>query len=266
MLRNDITMLIFSCDKFSDLWDAHVSQLEKYWGDRNIETFIVTDRKTEKNYSNVTILAAGEDADFTDRLSYALMEVKTEYVFVTLDDYFLIQRVSNERINELIAAMKALSLDYVRLFPNPRRANVRRIEGYPFLISIDNSVMYSVNLYAGIWKKEFIKSTVRERKNPWQYEVSLSAIAQEYKAKCAVSTRKEFVILDVVRKGKILNKANWYLKKHDIYHGEREVHSYGYEIKADIKRYCIKAMPKPVFNLVRKAMIKLGFHFYSQDV
>ena len=162
--------------------------------------------------------------------------------------------------------MRTLKLDYVRLFPNPKRANAGRIKNYPFLIRINNSIMYSVNLYAGLWKKSFLAATAKGKKNPWQYEVSLSSIAQEYNAKCAVSTRKEFVILDVVRKGKILNKANYYLKKNNIYHGNREVHTYWYEIKDDFRNCCIKAMPKPVFYWIRSVLIKVGFHFYSQDV
>ena len=48
-MNKKMTMLILSCDKFSDLWDGHVKQLEKYWPDRNVDTYIITDKQSEKN-------------------------------------------------------------------------------------------------------------------------------------------------------------------------------------------------------------------------
>ena len=93
MLQEELTLLIFSCDKFSDLWDGQVKLLEKYWHDRRIQTYIVTDKENNRKFGNVELLCAGEDADFTDRVRYALNQVKTEYVMITLDDYFLIQHV-----------------------------------------------------------------------------------------------------------------------------------------------------------------------------
>jgi len=68
-----------------------------------------------------------------------------------------------------------------------------------------------------------------------------------------------------VRKGKILNKANRYLKKHDIYRGNREVHTYWYEFKLGVRTWGGRLAPKYIVDLARNFMIKRGRHYYSQD-
>ena len=64
--ENDFTVVISTCDKFSDLWDAHILLLNQNWPDRNVMTFLVTDKPTERKYDSVTIVAAGENTEITE--------------------------------------------------------------------------------------------------------------------------------------------------------------------------------------------------------
>lgn len=263
-MNEKMTMLILSCDKFSDLWDGHVKQLEKHWPDRNMKTYIVTDKNTSKQYANVEILSVGKDAEWSDRLFYALKTVNTEYVFITLDDYFLIQDVSSEGIKNLLRMMEENGLDYVRLFKRPTKATREAIKGFTKAFNIDTTFKYSVNLYSGIWKTEFMKACVANPLNPWEFEVALPKMACEYKAKCAVSNNKDFVILDVVRKGKLLHTSYFYFKTHPgIYEGTREVNSLCYEIRLGVKTLVGRYTPMPVHNAIKKVMRKLGYQFFS---
>lgn len=264
-LKDRLTMVIHSCDKYSDLWDAHVSQLEKYWPDRGINTFIVTDKHNPRDYQNVEILATGDGKELSERTQVMLSEIDTEYVFVTLDDYFLIKPVSNEVISNLLDMMDREQFDYLRLYIHPKCKRSARLKEYGKVYRIDTNVRYSVNLYVGIWRKSFLEKTIREPRDAWRYEVSLSRIAREVGARCAMSNNSEFVILDVVRKGKILNKANRYLKKHKIYNGTRPVISRWYEVKLWIRTWGVRLAPKFVSDAARNFMIRRGHHYYSQD-
>lgn len=266
MLSDKVTLLIFSCEKFSDLWDAHVEFLEKNWGNRGIETYIVTDEEHEKHYANVKIMPTHTDGlDFPSRLTAALEQVKTEYVFVTLDDYFLIQPVSNEKIAGLVDLMERESLDYLRLFKRPTNATGNEIPGYPNINYVHTDKEYSVNLYAGIWRRDFMKKTVEDVKDIWHFEVALTKVSHKLGAKCAVSHNNEFVILDVVRKGKILIHANRYFKKHNIYVSDRPVHTFWYEFKLGILTWGNRLMPRWVAKIARKVLSKFGFHSFSQE-
>lgn len=259
MLKNKITCLIFSCNKFSDLWDGNIKLFRKNWSDRDFETFIVTDEPTNRDFNDIKIISAGAGKEWSDRLKYALQYVKTDYVFVTLDDYFLINKVDSKRMESLVDLMINENYDYIRLFKNPKRATGEKLEGYEGLFHIKNDTNYSVNLYAGIWSKKFFEFCVKEPKNAWMFEVSLHKQAVKYGAKCLVDYHDDYPILDVVRKGKILHKAACYFKRHTgIYEGSRAVQSLSYEFRLGIKTFFSDHTPSCLFNAFRKIYVSSG--------
>lgn len=254
MLRDKVTCLIFSCDKFSDLWDGNLKMFRRYWPDKDFDTYIVTDKPSNKTYPDAKIIAAGADVEWTDRLKFALEYVKTDYVFLTLDDYFLIKPVDNEKMEGYVDLMIEGGYDYIRFFPRPKAATREELEGYNGIYHVENNSGYSVNLYSSLWEKKFLAFTVEEPRTPWDYEVTLYQRAVEYNARCLVCNNKEFEILDVVRKGKLLHKAKWYFDKHPgIYEGNREVQSLWYEIKlffkTEINRHCPDFMRDTLRNI-----------------
>ncbi len=263
-MSKNMTMLILSCDKFSDLWDGHIKLLEENWPDRDMETFIVTDAPSDKSYPGIRIIDAGADVEWSDRLDFALKQVKTDYVFITLDDYFLIKKVDDQSISDLLVMMEKEKIDYVRLFPRPKRATLEELPGYKGIRRIDNSCDYSVNLYSGLWKKEFMESCVRIPLNAWKFEVSLHIRAEEYNANCVVSHRNEFQILDVVRKGKLLHKSAAYFRKHPgLYEGDRATNTWRYEIKLTFQQQVARHLPLPLKNKVKAFMTRRGHQYYS---
>lgn len=262
----NMTMLILSCDKFSDLWDGHIKLLEQNWPDRNMQTYIVTDSPSKKSYPGIKILSAGTEVEWSDRLAYALKYVDTDYVFITLDDYFLIKKVEDRSMVALMEMMEKENIDYIRLFPRPKRATREELPGYKGINMIDTACDYSVNLYSGLWKKAFIENCVRIPLNAWKFEVSLHKRAEEYGASCVVSHRNEFVILDVVRKGKLLHKSAAYFKKHPgIYNGKRETNTWRYEIKLTIQQQVARHLPWGLHQWLKHVMTKAGMHFYSDE-
>ena len=242
-MENKVTLLILSCDKFSDLWDGHIKLLEENWSDRSIDTVIVTDKPTEKQYKNIRIMSAGSEGEWSDRL------------------------VNNDSIKSLIKMMDKEKIDYVRLFPRPKKATKEKLTGYSKIYKIDTTCDYSVNLYAGIWNRKFLQSTVKKPKNAWQFEVLLHKRAMEYGANCAVSLRNEFEILDVVRKGKLLHKSAAYFKNHPgIYSGNREVNTWSYEIKLEIQTLASRHLPNRLRTMVKSFMRRKGRNFFSDEI
>ena len=259
MLRNKITYLILSCDKFSDLWDANLKMLRSNWPDRTFETFIVTDKETDRTFPDANIIAAGSNLEWSDRLKYALQYVKTDYLFLTLDDYFLVEKVDYKRIEHLVSIMEKDDYSYIRLFKNPKKATGDKVQNEEDLYYINNEVNYSVNLYSGLWSKHFFSYCLKEPRTAWMFEVTLHESAIEYGAHCLVSYSDDYKILDVVRKGKILRSAARYFKKHPgIYDGNREVQSLSYEVKLFIKTFVQEHTPAFLFKFLRKVYVKLG--------
>ena len=264
MLKDKITCLIFSCDKFSDLWESNVMLYNKNWANRDFETYIVTDKPSDKVLNGVKIISAGSDVEWSERLKFALRYINTPYVFITLDDYFLIKTVNSKVINEYIDLMTNREYDYLRLFSDPVRSAKEEIEGYKGVHRIENSYEYSVNLYQGIWNFKFLHYCLREPQNAWHFEVSLRDSAISYNAKCIVSLNDDYKVLDVVRKGKLLRNAAKYFKQHPgIYNGTRDVNTWWYEFTLGIKDWGQRHIPESLLPYARKILSILGFKFYS---
>lgn len=264
-MKQRMTMLILSCDKFSDLWDGHVKLLEQNWPDRNMDTIIVTDKQRQVSYQNVRVFAAGEELEWSERLEKILDSISTDYVFLTLDDYYLIKKVNTQSIKNMLNLMEETNLDYIRLFKRPTRATREEISECKGVFKIDPGSKYSVNLYSGIWRKKFLSACIGDPMNAWQFEVNLPAEAVKYGAECAVSLNNDFVILDVVRKGKMLHRAYYYFEKHPgIYNGNRDVNTWGYEIRLGIKTIVGRYTPRPIHYAIKRVMRKLGYQFYSE--
>lgn len=267
--ENDFTVVVSTCDKFSDLWDAHILLLNQNWPDRNVMTFLVTDKPTERKYDGVTIVAAGENTEITERLRTVMPLVKTKYILFTLDDYFLTEKISTAAINKDIEDMEKLNIDYMRLSSLSRKnlKNRKAIEIAPKMYLMDNWAReYVVSLYAGLWKKKFMESTLNESMNAWQYEVALTKMARDAQARCAVSCRKEFPILDVIRKGKVLTKARKYFEKNPIYVGTRETMKRKDELMLDLRTWMRVWLPLPLFHAAKALMRRRGYKFFSDQM
>lgn len=261
-------IIISSCNAFSDLWEANIKLLRSNWQNDSQKTLLVTDIKTERNFDGIQVVAAGEGTEISQRLEKALEIVESEYVVFTLDDYFFTEKISNEKIRTAIEFMESEAVDYVQLYPIPKsflkRENARQSEKYDgfFFRNLDEGD-YKVCLTPGIWRTDFMRKTLNGKMNVWQYEVSLTQCAKNLGAVCAVSNNGELPYLDVIRKGKLLRKANRYFKRNPIYKSERETMKFSDEFILKVRTFIRMRMPKRFFIAVKKFMINRGHSFYS---
>lgn len=264
MMNNKITLTIHTCNKFSDIWDVTLNLLNKNWPDRNMRSILVTDADTDRKFEGVEVFCAGASLDMPMRTKSIISEIDTEYLFFTLDDYLIIDKVNNDRINKLIEIMDRQKIDYLVFGDGHKTKRILDAEEQIYELDLFSGEDYIVNLYPSIWRKSFMEKTLIEPKNIWEYEVSLTRIAQKEKAVCCTANGSQFTMMDTIRKGKFLHKSYRYLKKHDLYHGSREVISYWVEIKLFIMDKIRHNFPKPVISMLKKIMRKFGYKFFSE--
>lgn len=262
-LKDKLTMTVHTCDKYSDLWEGHFKLLNQNWPDRGIETLLVTDAHTDRTFDGVRVISTGDGLELSERVAAVLPQIKTEYILFALDDYYPIYPISTAKIERLIDIMDREGLDYVRLFkyPNSRK----RLPGYKNLYQVSLTRNYAVNLFQGIWRKSFLEKTVKNPKNAWMYEVSLTKIAADCGAKCVQSKGNEYPILDIVSKGKILHKGKRYFKRNPIYHGNRETMPIKEEMRAFILNSAKTILPYRFINYTRNVMRRHGHRFFSDS-
>lgn len=267
MNNKNYSIIISTCDKFSDLWDANIALLEKNWSDRGVETYLVTDKPSDRNFENVKIIAAGEGTEITERIKTALQFIKTDYIVFLLDDYFLTDPINSEKIDNYVEVMQKENIDYLRLytFINAKYNNVK-FGGYDDIYRVTTEARYNINLYPCIFSHNFLSVTVSgDIKNAWQYEVSLTKIGAEYRANCAVVRPDAINMLDVVRKGKLIRKAKKYLDKNGLYSGDRPVLDIYTTVKLGTIYKLKTLLPRSFSSFVRKILKKCGKKFYSSE-
>ena len=267
MEKNNYSVLISTCDKFSDLWDANVLLINENWADRNADTYLVTDKPSDRTFSQVKLIAGGEGAEITERLQVVLREIDTPYIVFTLDDYFLTEKIDTAAIQKDIAFMAQNDIDYLRIYPcgKKRLRQVKAVKSdTPGIYFRDpNEGDYAISLYPGIWKADFMRKTLGEVRNAWQYEVALTGMARDLKARLAVSENREFPFLDVIRKGKLLRKAKRYFDKNPIYQSEREVMKAKDEWMLSFRTVLRTWLPAPLMRALKNRMRKKGHTFFS---
>lgn len=255
------TILICSCDKFSDLWNEHVRFLHKHWIGKLCRVVLVTDRDTDIILKDVKIIVAPSNYDFSKRIAFALDFIETEYVLLTLDDYFLINDTYSEIIAKLLEISIVRNIDYLLLYnrrkKSPKCTNLERLE------KIDLEKNYAVTLYPALWKTSFLKKTAGNNVSAWEYEFSLTQTARIENARCFFSPSGSFEILDVVRKGKVLHKANRYFKRNGIDIGARGKVSYFTEIKLKIMDWVSWYVPKWGQAWIKRLLRLFGMRFFS---
>ena len=269
----DYEVIISTCEKFSDLWDAHVLLMERNWKAHG-KAYLVTDAPADRRYAGVEVVCAGADTEITQRLRFALERVTSQYILFTLDDYFLTEPIDQEALQRTLAVMEAEKLDYIWLdsptnpyMPNRqelRREGAVELKDHPgYYLRNMAEGNYKISLYPGLWRTDFMRQTLEETRNAWQYEVALTEMAHRLGARCGVSHHGEFPFLDVIRKGKVLRKAHRYFQQNPIYRSQREVMGFWDEWKLSFRMWLKRALPKTAFILLKKLMIKCGMTFYS---
>lgn len=259
-----VSLLISTCDKFSDLWDEHIALLRQHWKGEIWKTYLVTDKQTNREYDGIEIIVAGEDKDFPMRIKYAAEHIDTDYILLTLDDYFIINDVDPIKLNHLVEKAENENISYLKLYDR-RMTNPSKYESIEALRKIDLSKKYAITLYPALWKRKFLLDSVQGDMTPWKYESYLTTFARKEKAKCMFSHTGLFDILDVVRKGKILHKADKYFKCNGIDIGNRPIISRTTEIKLLIMDWISWYAPRRIFLKVKKMAKLLGMKFYSDD-
>lgn len=265
-MKNKTTLIINTCNKFSDLWVIQCSLLNRNWPDRACRTILLSDELTEFSFPRIEVISAGRGKDIVQRLKYVIDSIDTEYVFLTLDDYFLVRKAEGTEIRRLIKCMEKYDLDYIRLFKYPVSRCTKRIPNESYLRLLTYDKRYDVNLYPGLWKTSFLKETLKnDNLDAWSYEVSLTKTAKNIGAKSAWYQKNPYPILDAVRKGKFLHKAKRFIRYYGRYVGNRETISYFEEARLFVMRMINTYLSDNVRLLLKEKLKKKGMRFYSNE-
>ncbi len=165
----DTSLLIVSCDKYSDLWKPFFNLLWKYWPDLSFDTYLLSNNQVFHD-SRVNGICVGNDKNWSHGLVKALEEINTTYVVLMLEDFFLQQPVDNNRIQECVKSIADLNGNMLRLIPNP--GPDKSISESSLIGKITPNSPYRVSTQAAIWKKSALMTILKDGESAWEFEIN----------------------------------------------------------------------------------------------
>ncbi|HZQ51634.1 MAG TPA: hypothetical protein VFB14_05520 [Bryobacteraceae bacterium] len=207
------SVLVVSCDRYSDLWQPFFSQFWRYWPDCPFPVYLGLNQERYRD-ARVRVIQAGEDRSWSSNLRSFLNQTDSTYVLLLLEDFFLSKAVQTGEVLRHLGALDALHGTMLRLVPNPPPNT--RISAYSSFGSIHPSAPYRVSAQAAIWKRTGLLDVLDDRENPWEFESNATARSRLYRDGFFCSYRPLLPYRHVVERGEWFWSAARFYKKQNI--------------------------------------------------
>lgn len=167
---NKIAILVLSFDGYEDLWSIFIELFNKNWPDCNFDKYLMT------NYKNFTDndainpfkpLKIGKDNSWSKNLMTALdLLHKYEYVFLFMEDGFLIKKVNNYKVLEAFDSFDKLGGKFLSYLNEPKPN--KKFNKYFGEVTKDSP--YRVTATSSLWNIKFLRNFLVEDEDAWMFE------------------------------------------------------------------------------------------------
>lgn len=174
-MDNSCTLLVCSCDKYDDCWEPFFKLLKIQWRQMDFPVLLNTESKSFEyegfDIRTLGLYKNGENPPWGERMLAHLAAVKTEYVLVMLDDFFLCKSADDARIRRCIGALEKNKDVATFCFYKIPGTNIAdgRFESFERRSQRGD---YKYNLQAGLWRTKELASFIRAHESPWVWEVA----------------------------------------------------------------------------------------------
>lgn len=172
-MNGRVTLLVNSCDSYSDVWPLFFSALNDYWPSRKMLAVLNTETKSiPEGVANArTHNVRSRDCDrWGLRLLESLKSIESEYVVVVYDDFIMEGLLRDEDIDSLIRFMDedegiaVCYLSYIGL----NTLDAINEHGQSMLFS---DIDYRLNSAPALWRVKDLINYTGPDDTPWAWEV-----------------------------------------------------------------------------------------------
>lgn len=171
-MENNCTLLVGSCDGYSDLWDPFFELLNRYWPDLPYDVVLSTETlKYNNDKIKVNVIhPSNPKCSWTERISETLKKITTDYVVFILDDFFLFDNVNTAKVQECLKWLKEDSkIVNFTFWPTATDGLDCKYNGFEERPKV---AKYKVAAILAIWnKKAMLKYLDGLDENAWKWEV-----------------------------------------------------------------------------------------------
>jgi glycosyltransferase involved in cell wall biosynthesis len=159
----DISVLMMTCDKYSDIWQPFYQLYTKYFP--NPYDLYVGTETLDCDFGT-TIKTQGQ---WTNRLKETLKQIDTKYVLFLLDDFFIRNKVNYVQIDTIKDYFKDNIATFNFELTNCIRTEEKSIGTFK---KKSNKQIYLFSCQPGLWDREKLIEILDDDKSPWQMETT----------------------------------------------------------------------------------------------
>ena len=170
---DNLTIVINTCDDYSDVLDIFFKALEKWWPDCPYPIVINTEsNQSSLSYPATVHTSSGESTtdDWGERLLSTLAEIESEFVLMVYDDFILEAKVENNQIKKalkLLQSQENAAVTYLINTSSPLMVN----DSSDLFVPIKDRIEYRLNSAPGIWRRQVLIEYTSPGDTPWAWEV-----------------------------------------------------------------------------------------------
>lgn len=165
------SVLVSSCDKYEDAWLPFFTFFKQSWCNCPYPVYLNTETKQYHDNSVPVHMLNYTAGSWSSRLKKALQAIKTKYVILLLEDFFLLDKVNEEAVSESIALMQKDKRIAVIDFSLDKKSAGKPYPSNGNFCERARSSLYFLNCQAAIWRRRDLIKFLSPYESPWQFEL-----------------------------------------------------------------------------------------------
>ena len=163
---NNIALIISTYDNSEDLWIPLEQTYLQFWKDIKFPIYLTTNHMEFESRLFIS-LKIGDELSWSDNLIKSLNKIKQEYVLLTFDDLFLISKVDNQCVEQLMTRAIQSKFNYLQFYRSISKG--RRLDDLIF--KKFNKTRYKNSTIWSFWKKDVLLELLQKDENAWEFEI-----------------------------------------------------------------------------------------------
>ena len=172
-MKDKITLIYCTCDKYESLWSNFFRLWTKYWPDFSSTVVLNTESK-DFSFDGLNIIRpkfSKMNPTWSERLLESLEMVETPYVILTLDDFYIKSPVDVQTLCTCVNQMD--KQNNVNLFTFAHQpGNNKSCDFCDLFEERSRFATYRVNAQLALWRVSYLKKIIKKYENPWEFELN----------------------------------------------------------------------------------------------
>lgn len=212
----NISLLVVSCDKYSDIWEVFFRTFRNFWPDCPFTVYLGSNYKRFDKY-NVNTLAVGEDLSYSENLHKMIEYIDAEYILMWVDDLMLSSPINTNEIMKSIKYCVENNVDFLKILPNYPMAYVEESSGVG---NLPVGIKYRITIGISLVKKSFLQRLAYGKNSAWDMEYRLGyenfvSDAKIYSLVDRGVATNHFGYVNVLGRGKVIRNSIRFLESNN---------------------------------------------------